>query len=118
MDEIKLFISQPMSNRTTDEILAQRMIIVRKFINTYPQYTFELLDNYLIENAVYDQMKVPDLAYFGTSIVVMAQADVVLFSSDFTTSDGCRMEHALAYNHHMKVIYEDDLNNDEATAED
>ena len=118
MNEIKLFISQPMSNHTAEEVLSTRMNIVRKFIGTYPDTPFKVLDNYFSVNPEFEKMNVPNLAYFGLSLTVMAQADVVLFSKDFTTSDGCRIEHALAYNNKMKVIYEDQLNNYESATED
>ena len=71
---MKIFISQPMSNRTNEQILNERNCIVYKIdkqINT----PYEIIDSFFDE--VYHNEN--PLFYLGKSIELMSQADLVYY---------------------------------------
>lgn len=83
----KLFISQPYTGLTDDEIMETRNRIYEKAKIIFEE-DFELIDQY-------HQPDIPDgkrMHYLGRSIQMMADADIVIFSIDHETAHGCNIE--------------------------
>ena len=87
------FISQPMANKTKDEILAERKHIV----SFLPEGT-DVIDTFL------DTDDSP-LVCLGKSLEMMDKADVVVFAEGWHMSRGCVIEHEAAVRYGKKVEY-------------
>lgn len=104
---IKVFISQPFSGKTKEEVMKQRDNIVekvKKFVN----------DEITVINQ-YDQDPPPvDMGcqnervfYLGNSIKLMSTADLIVFSKDFKDAFGCMCEDYIADMYGFYVLYEE-----------
>ena len=94
---LKVFISQPMGNRTEQEIESERERMMR-----------------LAEKALGDKCKEipsynpnfkgePPLKALGRSIQLMAQADVVVFAPGWKYARGCKVEHMCAESYGLEI---------------
>ena len=99
---MKIFISQPMNNRTLDEIKKERLYIGYVVGKAYPQREIEILDTLfdLGDDA-------HALQYLGKSIEIMADADLVVFAKGWQHARGCRIEHdcAVDYDKDIALLY-------------
>lgn len=115
---LTIFLSQPMSGYTEDEILGRREKIfnhIKQNIKTYSEvipnevlrdcgtYDLFLLNTY---TKVYTEMfyKHLELELCCTAINKMPVADVVFFTPDWEGARGCRIEHLLATEYGLPVI--------------
>ena len=95
----KLFISQPMADKTDKEILAARNRAIR--------IAKELLDdeieviNSFIESAPEDAKP---LWYLGESLKFLSEADVAYFVEDWENYRGCRIEYICAQEYGIDII--------------
>jgi len=98
---MKVFISQPMRNRSKEEILKER----NKAINLLMinNYNVEILDSYF-EDYNPQTGSIP-LKYLSKSIEILADADVLLCIGDWENYRGCRIEHECAKQYGIKIIY-------------
>ena len=98
---MKVFISQPMKDRSKEEILKER----KKAINLLMinNYNVEILDSYF-EDYNPQGGSVP-LKYLAKSIEILADADVLLCIGDWENYRGCRIEHECAKQYGIKIIY-------------
>uniref|UniRef100_UPI003FED45E2 hypothetical protein n=1 Tax=Gemmiger formicilis TaxID=745368 RepID=UPI003FED45E2 len=87
----KLFVSQPMNGKSSDEILKERKYLIA-MAETYPGETLEVLDTFF-EDAPADAKP---LWYLGESLKNLASADLAVFARDWACARGCRIEHAAA----------------------
>lgn len=90
---IKIFISQPMRNKTREEILLEReklKIAIKRDI--FPNENIELINSVLDEN----DAKNKPLWCLGKSIQLLSEADVVIFTEDYAKARGCRVERICA----------------------
>lgn len=96
----KLFISQPMSGKTIEEITAERnhAIIQAK---KYTGGDIETLDT------IYKDFSddTSPLIYLSRAIADLSKADVAFFSNGWEHSRGCKIEHACAVEYGIPVIY-------------
>lgn len=81
-----VFISQPMANRTNEELLDERRIIVSLLLKTYGP--INLLDTIIDYPVGYGT----PLEYLGESIKYLSQADVAVFCPGWEDARGCRVE--------------------------
>ena len=97
---MKVFISQPMTGRTKEEILNERNEVIEELKS---EYDVEVLDSYFED---YDPQNgsIP-LKYLAKSIEVLAEADVLLCVGDWRNSRGCRVEHECAKQYGIKIHY-------------
>lgn len=118
---MKVFISQPMSGRTEEEIINERIETMGK-IRMYFDEEVEILDTYMTddfvgllreENARKNNCLWADgmeyIFLLGSSITAMAKADAVWFVRGWHKSRGCTYEWCIACNTDMHMIVEDDL---------
>ena len=95
----KIFISQPMKDKTDEFILAER----EKAIETAKNYLgeeVEVIDS-VKKDAPYDAKP---LWFLGKSLELMAGADVVIFASGWKEYRGCKIEHTCAEEYGIKII--------------
>lgn len=83
-----VMISQPMSGKTSKQILRER----KKLVDELTSKGHEVLDT-VLENI---DPNVSPIYYLGEAIKRMAKADGVIFMPGWQEARGCRIEHAVA----------------------
>lgn len=92
---MKVFLSQPMRDKTHEEILSN-IREVQEFLTKYLDSTnIEIIESYSPKN----KSKEP-LVALGDSIKMLANADLAVFLDDWNQYRGCIIEH------HTAKIYE------------
>ena len=90
----KLFISQPMSGLSDEEILKARQEIKLKAEKEIGE-PVELIDSFIDECPGEINKSVP-VWYLGKSIQFLSQADVAYFGEGWREARGCKIEHEVA----------------------
>lgn len=99
---MKIFISQPMADKSDEKILDERNMVFNLFRLIVPSnQEVEVIDSFF-EDAPPDAKP---LWYIGESIKLMADADVVYFCKDWHKYRGCTIEHECAVRYGKKIIY-------------
>lgn len=96
---IKLFISQPMRDKSDEEILAVREQAIESVKRNLGE-DVEVIDSFF-QNAPHDTNPLWCLA---KSIELMGTADVVYFAKDWEKYRGCRIENECACEYGLTVI--------------
>lgn len=90
-----LFISQPMSGRTNEEILDVRDKATQFISDKYPDNDVLVLPSYKEQtDNTYDAASAVDL--LGNAISLMARANVIYFVPGWQKSRGCQIENEIA----------------------
>lgn len=95
----KLFISQPMKDKTDDEILKER----EKAIAAAREYLgedVEVIDSFF-KDAPHDAKP---LWFLGKSIELLSTSDVAYFAKGWDNARGCKIEHDCAVAYGINVI--------------
>lgn len=97
----RLFISQPMRNKTDEEILEEREYAVKR--------VKEILgDVHVIDSFFKDvPTDTSPLWFLGKSLELLSTADVVYFCNGWDTARGCRIEQMCAVEYGINRIYAD-----------
>lgn len=95
----KLFISQPMKDKTDAEILAVRKQAIQSAKNLLGE-DVEVIDSFF-QDAPHDAKPLRSLA---KSLELLATADVVCFAKDWEKYRGCRIENTCAIEYGITVI--------------
>lgn len=95
----KLFISQPMKDKTDAEILAVREQAIQSAKNLLGE-DVEVIDSFF-QNAPHDAKP---LWFLAKSLELLATADVVYFVKDWEKYRGCRIENTCAIEYGITVI--------------
>lgn len=103
----KLFISQSMQHSTPEEVMRVRERIFSIVKDAYPGETFELIDQYNVEdNPVWKDMDPRALRWtrLAHSIIMMGQADLIVFDDESLKGNapGCNAEYAIAKEYHKE----------------
>ena len=99
----KVFISQPMKDKTEQEILEERANVFQIAKKSFPDA--ELIDSY------FDEYKPTNgnvaLKYLAKSLELLADADVAYFAPGWGYARGCCIEHkcAIVYGIEVHEIY-------------
>ncbi len=102
---MKIMISQPMKRRTNEEIKKERKEMVDKFNKLH----IEVVDTFFEEEAEgYNHVA---LYYIAKSVMEMAKVDAVYFADNWQNARGCRIEHQIAKEYGIKILYSDFLRN-------
>lgn len=96
----KLFISQPMRNKTDEQIIMERKEAVRLATKILGEKV-EVLDTFFTD---FKEDAKP-LHYLAMSIQFLAEADVVYFADGWNKARGCLIEHQCAIAYDVKCIY-------------
>lgn len=97
----KLFISQPMAGKTKDEILAVREKAIESVRATLNE-DVEVIDSFLEDYSPEDGC-IP-LKFLAKSLELLADADVVHFTSGWMNTRGCRIEHQCTIEYGIEII--------------
>ena len=95
----KLFISQPMRDKTDEEILAERERAIES-AKKHLGEDVEVIDSFF-KDAPHDAKP---LWYLAKSIELLATADVAYFCKDWDKDRGCKMENTCAIEYGIDVI--------------
>ena len=95
----KVFISQPMSGKTEQEILEERANVFQLAKDSFPDA--ELIDSYFDDY----QPSTGNIAlkYLAKSLELLADADVAYFAPMWETARGCRIENECAFAYGIEV---------------
>ena len=94
-------ISQPMNGKTEEQIRKERENIIDKFNKMHVEVINTLFTEEAPENcniAVY---------YLGKSISAMKNIDAIYMCDGWTQARGCRIEHQVAKEYGIKILYSD-----------
>lgn len=101
---IKLFVSQPMSGLTIDQIKADRHRVELDFCNNYNTNDDIVL---VIDNLQEDKpVDTPSLHYLSEDIKLMNDADYIYFCKGWETHRGCIIEFTVAREFKIPMIFE------------
>lgn len=96
----KIYISQPMRGRSTDDIIAERKALVADAAVALQTDEVEVLETYL--NGYTNQ---PPLHLLALALEKMADADAVIFAPGWRDARGCRVEHLAASEYGISIIH-------------
>ena len=96
---MKVFISQPMKDKTNEEILKEREQLIENAKKRYGD-DIEVIDSFF-KDAPYDAKP---LWFLGKSIELLSTADVAYFAKDWETARGCRIEHDCAVEYDIEFV--------------
>jgi len=99
---MKVFISQPMRDKTDEQIKAERKAAVERIRECYPDDDIEILDTFF-EGAPHDAKP---LWFLGKSIMFLSNADLAYFIGEWRNYRGCKAENYLAKAYGIKTIEE------------
>jgi len=95
----KLFISQPMRDKTNNEIEKERMSA--KIKAEIAMGEVEIIDSFF-KDAPHDAKP---LWYLGEAIKLLGEADIAYFCKDWEYYRGCVIEHECAVRYGIPCIY-------------
>lgn len=101
---IKVFLSQPMRGFTDEEIIARREEDIKQLKKYFKDKPFEVINTLFKEEAT---AKNPAVEYLARSIAELANADYIAMSYDFESARGCLIEHKIADEYGIEIIYLD-----------
>ena len=96
---MKVFISQPMKGKTNEEIKAERNRLIGKVRALYGD-DIEIIDSFF-EHA---PAEARPLWFLGTSLELLATADVAAFARGWRDARGCRIENICAIEYGIEVV--------------
>ena len=94
----KVFISQPMRGKTSEEILTERNRITEEIRNMIGDH--EVLDTYFDD---FGECSKP-FQYLAKSLWMLADADCAYFAPGWQDARGCRIEHDSAIAYEIEVL--------------
>lgn len=93
----RLFVSQPMNGRSTNDIAKERSAIAEEFAGEYA--IADSFFDYTVVEGVSDP-----LYKLGHALEVMAACDAAYFAPGWEKARGCRIEHEAAEQYGVKII--------------
>ena len=96
---MKIMISQPMRNKTNEQIRAERADLVKRF----EEEGLEVIDT-VFEEAPADE----DIAIYmlSQSIRYIGKVDALYFMKGWEKARGCKIEHEVAVEYGKQVFYQ------------
>lgn len=95
----KVFISQPMKDKTEQEIQEERADIISRVREHYPDA--EIIDSYFTDYK--PSTGNVALKYLAKSLELLADADVAFFSKGWQNARGCKIENECAIQYGIDV---------------
>lgn len=96
---MKIFISQPMRNKSREEILNSRAA-AKRILENYYAAPIEIIDSFIEDS----EDKTP-VYLLGQAISKMADADLVLLFDDIFEYSGCRIEYEVAIEYKIPTVF-------------
>ena len=97
---VRVFISQPMRDKTNEEIKKERREAI-EHVKKEVGEDVEVIDSFF-EDAPHDAKP---LWFLGKSFQLLSSADVAVFVGNWHDYRGCKMEHEAAKQYGIKVMY-------------
>lgn len=98
---MKVMISQPMRGKTEEQIRKDREEVIEKFNKLH----IEIVDTIFTEEAPKDYNA--GVYFLGKSIIKMSKVDALFMCNGWEKARGCRIEHQVALDYGIKILYED-----------
>lgn len=95
---IKLFISQPMRNKTDEEIKEERKEIISACKNKYGD--IDVIDSFF-ESAPHEAKP---LWFLGKSFELLSAADVAVFAKGWREARGCKLENEACKKYGIEIV--------------
>ena len=99
---MKIFISQPMKDKTNNEIIKERERAEKNIKEKYPNEKIEIIDSFF-KDAPHDAKP---LWFLGKSLELLSSADVAYFVGDWRNYRGCRIEFETSIYYGIETMYE------------
>lgn len=99
----KVFISQPMKDKTNQEIEQERKEIIEKAEKCFGE--IEVIDSFF-KDAPHDAKP---LWFLGKSLELLSNADVIVLAKNWENARGCKIEHECAIQYGIKTLYIENL---------
>lgn len=99
---IKVFISQPMKDKSDEDILNERKTSIDVVKSLYNDEV-EIIDSYFADYNPNNGC-IP-LKYLSKSLELLADADVAYFAKEWERARGCKIEHDAAVAYGISTIY-------------
>ena len=99
---IKVFISQPMRNKTNEQIEAERERAIKEIKQRHPDDEVVIIDSFF-KDAPHEAKP---LWFLGKSFELLSTADVAYFVKGWNEYRGCNTEHLAATEYGIDVIVE------------
>ena len=96
----KVMISQPMRNKTIEQVRNERENVVKKL----QEYGYTILDTVFGNPMQTDENEA--ICNLAESIKYIAKANVIYFMKGWEYSRGCKIEHEVAVQYGKKILYE------------
>lgn len=98
MNTKSLFISQPMSGLTEEEILRNRQEAIKFIQNKFPEYNIVAIDSFkpAPDQGEQNYNQKTAVAMLGEALTKLALADIVYFIPGWKKSKGCQIENEVA----------------------
>lgn len=96
----KLFISQPMRNKTNEEILNERETAVTA-ARTILNEDVKIIDSFFQDEP---KVKSTPLWCLGESLKLLSEADCVYFGDGWEEARGCKIEHTCAKEYGVTIL--------------
>ena len=97
---MKVFISQPMKNKTDEEILTERNRMIEAVIRMHPDTEIEIIDSFF-QGALVDAKP---LWFLGKSLELLSTADIAVFAPGWDQFRGCKIEHTCCIEYGIEII--------------
>lgn len=98
--KIRVFISQPMRGKTSEEIEKRRNKIKEYVLTVFGAEQVEFVESYF-KNAPHDAKP---LWYLGEAIKLLSTANYAIFDEGWENARGCRIEHECALEYGLGVF--------------
>lgn len=98
-----IFISQPFTGKTEEEIIKERENIV-EWLKKIRGGDYIIIDQYHQSEPPVDSSNMKRVWYLGNSIRMMSTADLVVFSENWALAKGCVIEHKVVDEYGIKYI--------------
>ena len=92
METLKVFISQPMRDKTDEEILEERNKIKELLIQKYKNNSLEFLDSFFPNLEIPDDVKNTKIYYLSKAIEMLSKADILFSAKGWDNYNGCKFE--------------------------
>lgn len=100
---MNIFISQPLFEKKTEEILMKRQMIIEDLWKEYDN-DIDILDNF----SVFSHNLNP-FDYLSNNLKKMKDADIVYFTKEWEKSKTCQIEHQCAIVYQLPIKYEKNI---------
>ena len=109
--KLNLFISQPMSDKTDEEIKTERKKAIKSVQDKYgDEYDIKVLDSYIEYFTADDKNINKPLYYLGRALQILAEADIAYFCKGWEKYRDCKIENEAAIAYDIPLVIEDYTN--------